>query len=233
VSALAIVLRNQVRPRGLRRLGLPCHLTGSGMAFPWRVLRDAPETGANLVEDLVMGIELALQGHPALSCPEVQISSDLPDTPKAGLGQRRRWEHGQLHTLRTYFLRLVASGLARRDPALVALGLDLMVPPLALLVVLQLGLLASCAAAAALHLTSLVPAALAAAGLTMVAIAVAAAWIGYGRRILPLRNALFIPIYLLWKIPLYLGLALRGKQKKWERTARRREAGAGESELLR
>ena len=62
VSALAVLLRNRIRPRGLDRLGLPCHLTGSGMAFPWNVLRAAPETGANLVEDLVMGIDLALLG---------------------------------------------------------------------------------------------------------------------------------------------------------------------------
>src|SRR5665213_782170 len=46
IGALAILLRNRVRPRGMRRLGLPCHLTGSGMAFPWSVLRDAPDTGS-------------------------------------------------------------------------------------------------------------------------------------------------------------------------------------------
>ncbi len=62
IGALAILLRNRVRPRGLRRLGLPCHLTGSGMAFPWRVLRDAPDTGSILVEDLV---ELALVEGPS------------------------------------------------------------------------------------------------------------------------------------------------------------------------
>ncbi len=42
VSTLALLVRNRVRPRGLRRLGLPCQLTGSGMAFPWPTLRDAP-----------------------------------------------------------------------------------------------------------------------------------------------------------------------------------------------
>ena len=35
------VVRNRVRPRGLRRLGQPCHLTGTGMAFPWEVLPPA------------------------------------------------------------------------------------------------------------------------------------------------------------------------------------------------
>src|SRR5947209_2702520 len=35
VSALAFLVKNWVRPRGLFRLGLPCLLTGTGMAFPW------------------------------------------------------------------------------------------------------------------------------------------------------------------------------------------------------
>lgn len=228
VSALAVLLRNQVRPRGMHRLGLPCHLTGSGMAFPWKVLRDAPETGANLVEDLVMGLELALRGHPPLSCEEVQISSELPTVRAAGLGQRRRWEHGQLHTLATYTPRLLRAGVARARPALIGLGLDLMVPPLALLVMLEMGMLLLNGSAAAAGIASGRPLALSAAALAAVAAAVGVAWLSFGRRTLPLRYALFVPAYLLWKIPLYVGLAIRGKQKKWERTARAPEAPAAQ-----
>jgi cellulose synthase/poly-beta-1,6-N-acetylglucosamine synthase-like glycosyltransferase len=220
VSALAVLLRNRVRARGLRRLGCPCLLTGSGMAFPWRVLRDAPETGDNLVEDMVMGIELALRGHPPLSCPDVRITSELPAGRGAGLRQRKRWEHGHLHTLLTYGPRLIRAGLGGGRPSLIGLGLDLMVPPLALLVTLLTAAFAVSAAAHAIGLASLAPAALSGAALLAVAVAVAVAWVGFGRRTLPLRYALFVPAYLLWKIPLYVGLAIRGKQKKWERTER-------------
>jgi cellulose synthase/poly-beta-1,6-N-acetylglucosamine synthase-like glycosyltransferase len=220
IGALAILLRNRVRPRGLRRLGLPCHLTGSGMAFPWRVLRDAPDTGSILVEDLVMGIELALAGHPAESCPAVQISSELPEGRAAGLRQRRRWEHGQLHTLATYGPRLVATGLRKGRPALLGLGLDLLVPPLALLVMLQGGWLAVTVLAALVGFTSSAPAILAGVGLAMVGVAVLAAWAGYGRRTLPFRYLLLAPVYLAWKIPLYVALLIKGRQKSWERTAR-------------
>ena len=51
-------------------------------------------------------------------------------------------------------------------------------------------------------------------------LAVGAAWVGFGRRVLPLRQVLFVPLYLLWKIPLYLGLARGRKQAVWERTVR-------------
>jgi cellulose synthase/poly-beta-1,6-N-acetylglucosamine synthase-like glycosyltransferase len=221
ISAFAVLLRNRVRPRGLHRLGLPCQLTGSGMAFPWRVLRDAPATGDNLVEDLVMGIEMALRGHAPVLCPEVQISSELPEGKEAAMGQRRRWEHGQLHTLVSYGPRLLASGLLRASPALFALGLDLMVPPLALLVMLQGGVLAASLAMAAAGVISWTPAVLAGAGLAAVVLAVGAGWAKFARATIPLRTLLHIPGYALWKVPLYLSLLVRGKQKSWQRTARR------------
>ena len=233
VSALAILVRNRVRPRGLRRMGFPCHLTGSGMAFPWRVLRDAPETGSNLVEDLVMGIELAILGTPARLCPAVQIGSELPPGAAAGLKQRRRWEHGQLHTLTHYVPRLLGAGFARRRMDLVALGLDLAVPPLALLVTAQGGLLAVTILASLVGLSSAVPACVAGTGMAALTAAVGLAWVGFGRRILPLRQFLFIPLYLLWKIPLYVGLALRGKQKRWERTERAADAKAASDSDVR
>ena len=154
VSALATLLRNRVRPRGMSRLGLPCHLTGSGMAFPWRVLRDAPPMGENLVEDLVLGIELALRGTPAQALPEVRISSELPRGNASNLGQRRRWEHGQLHTLAAYAPRLIGKGIAERRLDLLALGLDLAVPPLALLVLMQLAMLVVSASAGLTGLVS-------------------------------------------------------------------------------
>ena len=38
VQEFAWALKNHVRPLGLARLGLPCQLMGTGMAFPWQVL---------------------------------------------------------------------------------------------------------------------------------------------------------------------------------------------------
>jgi len=51
-------------------------------------------------------------------------------------------------------------------------------------------------------------------------LAVIAAWAAYGRRTLPFRYLLFAPVYLAWKIPLYVALLIKGRQKSWERTAR-------------
>jgi hypothetical protein len=61
------------------------------------------------------------------------------------------------------------------------------------------------------------------AGLVAVALAVLAAWWRFGRGSLPLKTLLAIPIYVLWKIPLYVALLVRGKHKTWDRTRRKGE----------
>jgi cellulose synthase/poly-beta-1,6-N-acetylglucosamine synthase-like glycosyltransferase len=232
VSELAVLVRNQVRPRGLARLGGPCLLTGSGMAFPWHILRDAPETRGNLVEDMVLGLELALRGHPPRLCPEARISSELPAEGRAAQRQRRRWEHGHLDTLATYLPRLLAAGLARRDAGLLALAADLSVPPLALLVLAQGLVLIAALAPLVLNAawSSATPLALAAAGLATTTLAVGVAWSRFARARVPGWTLLIAPAYLAWKLPLYVVLLLKGKQRTWERTARPGEEDRGRAQ---
>jgi cellulose synthase/poly-beta-1,6-N-acetylglucosamine synthase-like glycosyltransferase len=222
ISALAVLLRNRVRPLGMRRMGFPAHLTGSGMAFPWAVLRAAPHPGGNLVEDLVMGIEFALAGHPPLHCRAVQVSSELPEGDDVALGQRRRWEHGQLHTLLQYAPKLVGAGLARGRLELLAMGLDLAVPPLALLVMIAGAATVAAALAAWLGISSL-PLFILLGALALLAVAVLSTWARFGGEKLPLRYAVVVPFYVLWKIPLYFTFFLKGKHKVWERTRRKGE----------
>src|SRR5207248_7210029 len=52
LSAFAVVLKNEIRPRGLDRLGLPCLLTGTARPFPWGVLRSSRLGTWNIVGDM-------------------------------------------------------------------------------------------------------------------------------------------------------------------------------------
>ncbi len=219
VSTLALLVRNRVRPRGLRRLGLPCQLTGSGMAFPWAILRGAPALRSHLVEDLLLGTELARAGAPPFHSIEAQVTSELPTSTGAAMQQRKRWEHGQLGMLSRHAPALIWEGVRRLDVGLVALGADLMVPPLALLValsVLTIGAAVVLAAAGG----STFPLLLASAALGAVALAVGLAWVRYGRQSVPLRYLIVAPIYMLWKIPLYLSYSLGRREREWRRTER-------------
>ena len=219
ISGLAVIVKNRVRPGGLRRLGLPCHLTGSGMAFPYEVMRKAPPTGAYLVEDMLIGIELAKLGHPPLSCSEAEITSHLPERDEAAVGQRRRWEHGHLATLLNHGVPLVIDGIKRRSPSLVALGLDLLVPPMALLVILMvMGLLVTLVAG--IIGAGFTPFMMLFGGLGWVVLAVLVSWYAYGRDKIPFKYVATIPAYVAWKIPLYLSFFRKKKQATWERTER-------------
>jgi cellulose synthase/poly-beta-1,6-N-acetylglucosamine synthase-like glycosyltransferase len=219
VSAFAFLVRNLVRPAGLDRLGLPCQLTGSGMAFPWPVFRDAPATEGHLVEDLMLGHELALTGCAPILCRDVLVSSELPSGEAASLKQRRRWEHGQLAILLGTAPRLLRRGVLKGDLGLIALAVDSSVPPLALFVVLQ-----GAAVAGALGVFVLggspLPVAIALSGGALVALGLGAAWIAHGRNVLPLRDLASIPRYVLWKLPLYGSFARGGPHGEWERTER-------------
>ncbi len=220
ISSLAFLVRNLVRPLGLLRMGFPCHLTGSGMAFPWRVLRDAPSLRDNLVEDLVMGLELAMAGTPPLFCPDAQVTSDLPTSRAAAAGQRKRWEHGQLATLFAYVPKLIAASVRQRRLRLLALALDLAVPPLALLMALLGGLFTASATAYLVGLAPLAPVGLATGALALVAAGVTLGWHGFGRDVVPGRTLLMAPFYVLWKVPLYAAFFLRRRQQNWVRTER-------------
>ena len=59
VAEFAWRLKNWVRPLGLSALGLPCHLMGTGMAFPWEFICSASVASGALVEDIKLGLDMA------------------------------------------------------------------------------------------------------------------------------------------------------------------------------
>jgi cellulose synthase/poly-beta-1,6-N-acetylglucosamine synthase-like glycosyltransferase len=221
LSAFAVVLKNEIRPRGLDRLGLPCLLTGTGMAFPWEVIRAAHLGTGNIVEDMKLGADLALAGYPPRLCPAARLSGAAAPDRGAAIKQRTRWEHGHVHTLLTQAPRLVLAGLVGLRPRLVGLGLELAVPPLSLLLAGWVVLLAAClmwwqgAGGSWAPAVTLVSAGVLAGG------GVFLAWAKFGRAMLPLATLLAAPVYVAWKLPIYVKM-LAAREKAWVRTDRGR-----------
>jgi cellulose synthase/poly-beta-1,6-N-acetylglucosamine synthase-like glycosyltransferase len=218
VSSLAFMVKNLVRPTGLSHLNLPCHLTGTGMAFPWQLLRTAPLASGNIVEDIQLGIDLAIAGAPTQLCEGVTVYGLLPRQEQVAKGQRTRWEHGHLQTLMTQVPVLVKAALEKRRFDLLALGLNIAIPPLSLLVMLLLGA-TGLACLAALLGASRFPAIALLVESTLMFTAILSAWAKFGRQEIPAQALLSIPLYILWKIPLYLSF-LKKPEKQWIRTER-------------
>lgn len=218
VSALAFMVKNLVRPSGLGRLGLPCLLTGTGMAFPWPIIRRAKLASGNIVEDMQLGLDLALAGHPPLFCENALVTGRLPDHHRAAVTQRTRWEHGHLQTLVTQVPRLIRGAIARRKICPLALALELAVPPLSLLIILFLAALCTSLVAAQYGASRLAMHLLLGGGVTVL-LCIMASWAKFGRQHLPLTSLLAAPFYVVWKIPLYLAFLFK-PQKEWVRTQR-------------
>ena len=226
-SALAFMVRSQVRQTGLARLGMPCLLGGTGMAFPWKALHGAPLASGNIVEDMQLGLDLAVSGFAPQFDPLSRVTSQLPQQSKAAKSQRTRWEHGQLVTLLTQVPHLLKESVRQRRIDLVALAFDLCVPPLSLLVLLWVALLAASCVDSAFTGSWSTTAGIA-AWLSSIGAIVALSWLRYGRQTLPFFALASAPFYVLWKIPIYLAFLVK-RQKAWVRTARDPRASAGVS----
>jgi glycosyltransferase involved in cell wall biosynthesis len=217
ISTFAFFIRNVVRQRALQRLVGRVHLLGTGMAFPWPAYDREQIATADIVEDLRMGIELAEAGRPPLFVEAAEVWSP-PENDGNTLVQRTRWEGGFLaHALNSGPTMLVKS-LGRVSLREMWAALDLMIPPLALLVMLDVAFLIFGTLARMLVGASAWPVLALAAALLLAGLALAGAWLRGGSRFVSLRTLARIPVYLIWKLPLYLGLAQRGAPKEWLRT---------------
>lgn len=218
IAEFAWLVKNHLRPLGSARIGAPCQLTGTGMAFPWRLIASVSLANGHLVEDMKLGVDLAMQGTPPQFAPDVLVTSSFPTTAQGVASQRQRWEHGHLAMLGRELPRLIGAALIRRSPIAFALAADLLVPPLALLVLLlvlvfALGLVGLLAAGWT------VPVAIAGTSLALLCVATLLAWSKHGRSVLTLSDLLSVPSYVLWKIPLYLRFVFN-RQIDWIRTQR-------------
>lgn len=211
-------VKNQVRPLGSWHLGGPCQLVGSGMAFPWRLISKAPLASGQLVEDMQLGIDLAMAGKPPLLVPQALVTSRFPDTPHSALAQRKRWEHGHLAMIGNTVPALIAAGILRADGLLLALALDILVPPLALLSLLTAAL-ALLNLGAWLLFGAVAPLAISLLSLALIGSATVVAWLRFGAGTVSGSELLLAPIYAVRKLPIYLSFLVR-RQTEWIRAKR-------------
>ena len=221
LAQFAFLVKNRVRPLGLTQLGMPCQLLGTGMAFPWHVIDHAPLATGHIVEDMKLGVDLTTMGFAAQFIDRARVNSTFPLSSDGTASQRKRWEHGHLQVLIGEVPRLLLSAIKRLDLPSLALALDLAVPPLALLAMLQV--LAVAATLACYLLTGVVlPLMTALLGLAALLVAVSLAWRRFGRDTISLATLAKAPLYALRKLPVYFGF-VAARQTDWVRSRRDHE----------
>jgi len=211
-------IKNDLRPSGYGRLGLPCHLLGTGMAMPWRLAGPHLFATGHLAEDVLFGLELALTGRPARFFREVRVTSYFPDSQRGQTQQKERWVQGHLGLIVSHVPRLVYRGLQRRDFGLLALAADIAVPPLGMLMLANVLLVSSCLAYMVLA-DNIVPLGLAALATCLFSFALATAWHVCGRDLIGLNEIKQIPRHIVAVMRSIVRLA-RGQRTPWIRAER-------------
>lgn len=214
VAAFAWLVKNKVRPLGLKMLGMPCQLMGTGMAFMWQDIAEINLASGHIVEDMKLGVDLTRINKSPLFLPKALVTSVFPPSDEATNTQRARWEHGHLSVIINEVPSLLIEAVKSRNGQMLALACDLLVPPLAVLCLLIVALFMLCFA------LSIQPALLVAT-ISLVALtsAVLLAWLFFGRALISFKQLCFAPMYALIKIPLYIKFFVN-RQVDWVRSKR-------------
>jgi cellulose synthase/poly-beta-1,6-N-acetylglucosamine synthase-like glycosyltransferase len=218
IAEFAFLIKNKIRPAGLRILGIPCHLMGSGMAFPWDILMNADLANNNLVEDMKLGVDFVCEGKGPYYEPLAIINSYFPTETKAIDSQRSRWEHGHIGTMIKFSPVLIIASLRKCSVIPLIFCLDLTIPPLALLVITFI--LSFFISVAYWLVTNsallLVLVLLVGSGFFAVVVFI---WYHHGRHIISQREFLSIPKYIVSKLGIY-GKLFGKKETRWVKTKR-------------
>jgi cellulose synthase/poly-beta-1,6-N-acetylglucosamine synthase-like glycosyltransferase len=219
ISTFAFMLKNLVRQRGLQRIAGRVHLTGTGMAMPYALFSASGKVRSSIVEDLAHGLELAESGHHPELVADATVWS-CASTEEGTLTQRRRWEGGFLATSLRQAPKLILKSVVKGDVRGVLAGLDLLVPPLALFALLNVAALAIASLLSLAFKLDWWPVLLQLGLLVVALLAIFVVWLREGRQFISLGVLARLPLYAMWKVPMYLGLAKRGAPGDWLRTGR-------------
>ena len=217
-SSFTLWFKNHIRPLGSLRVGMPCQLTGSGMAFPWHVIRQVNVANNSLAEDTTLGLELAYLGYPPLFCPEARIDGHVPKAWGTLVQQRRRWEQGYLESIFTNAPKMAWRAITHFRPGLLWAAFDLCIAPLALLGMVW-AVLAAASLLVALVGGSTLPLMLLSIGAVAMGLGLVLGWLIHCRDKVPAKAILAIPWFLVRKVGIYASLLFK-REKVWLRTER-------------
>lgn len=214
VAQFAWLVKNKVRPLGLKALGMPCQLMGTGMAFLWDDIIYSKLASGHIVEDMKLGIDFARARKAPMFLQEALVTSVFPLTVEATKSQRTRWEHGHLSVIFNEVPSLLFDAIKTKNIELIVLACDLLIPPLAVLSILCLGFFMM-----SLLLLNQLAIILALILILILLGAVFLAWNWFGRDTIGFKQLCYAPIYALRKIPLYIKYFIN-RQVEWVRSKR-------------
>ncbi len=226
-AALAVL--HYLRPLGRMALGGSAGLKGNGMVFVADILKQH-EWSASVTEDIEFHMTLVLAGERVMFAPDAVVEAEMPHTLTGSQVQNSRWEHGRLEVARRYIpalFRGAGSAIKQKKYGRAYLFFDAVmehiIPPFALLTglsglsFLTALLLFFVAPNNSLGLISLILGSLIIVGQII--------YIFYGLYLVKASRKvyealLYAPVFIVWKIGVYIQVLLGRGDKGWVRTER-------------
>lgn len=220
-AALAVL--HYLRPQGRMVLGGSAGLKGNGMVFAADVLRHYPWS-ASLTEDIEYHMNLILNGERVTFAPDAIVWAEMPGSLHDSHTQNVRWERGRMEMIKQYVPRLLQTSIEQKNFVLFDAAMEQLIPPFSVLAGASVASLGASllltkrprAAACALHpaskfaaFTLLGQVVYLLTGLALVR-APKKVWLAL----------LYAPIFVVWKIWLYVRVALGLDKQGWIRTKR-------------
>lgn len=207
---------NHLRMAGNISLFGTATLKGNGMGFETELLRNYGWPAHSVVEDVEFSLMLLEDKINVHYNPEAVIRSEMAVSRSQASSQRERWEGGRFALAAELIPRLTKKCLQGQFRFFHAL-MDLLIPPLSLLILFIM--------AALLVSWLFFPATLFFPLLYLAAIVFYVAS-GQLQMNAPFRLWCYLataPLYVFWKLLIYLKMAIFGKGDKWVRTTRKSE----------
>jgi cellulose synthase/poly-beta-1,6-N-acetylglucosamine synthase-like glycosyltransferase len=214
VASFAWMVKNKVRPLGSKVIKVPCQLMGTGMAFMWNDIVKSNLASGHIVEDMKLGVDMTRLNKAPIFLEDALVTSVFPPSQEATNTQRVRWEHGHLSVILTESPSLLIEAIKTKNIQMLGMTLDLIVPPLAMLTMMNVILFVIC------YLLSIQPAVfIVFLSIIALSISILFAWFKFGRDIISFHQLCYAPLYAITKLPLYIKFFLN-RQVEWVRSKR-------------
>jgi 1,2-diacylglycerol 3-beta-glucosyltransferase len=214
LRSVALAALHYLRPLGRSVLGGSTGLKGNGMVFVADLPRRYPWSAA-LTEDIEYHMALIMAGERVTFAPDAVVWAEMPGTLAAAQSQNVRWERGRIEMVRTYVPQLLGAAFKRRSFLLFDAAVEQLIPPFSLVVAasvvcLPLGLLLGSVTATVLGAFILVGQVIYVLSSLLLA--------RVPRQIY--TALLYAPLFVFWKVWLYVRVLLGRDKRGWVRTAR-------------
>lgn len=210
---------NHVRPAGRIALGGSMSLKGNGMTFKKAAFLKAHGPVNAITQDLELTIKLLTESGLTVDYnPQAVVYAEAPNSAKAADSQRSRWEVGRLYTFERWSKKLWDRYTASLEFKYLDAIIDLMIPPLAMVVMLQLlFLILSLITQERLLIIGAV------SSVSVTVLYVVSGMIMRRCSWYTWLNILKLPYFLVWKLGIYIKLMLSKRLTEFTRTKRNLE----------